>query len=255
VFGGIYRSFSPEYIAGEMKHLVKDFGARDIAFVDSTFTFTRERTLQVVKKVKEANLGVSWTCSVRADILDKSLLKEMKDSGCWRVRIGVESGSSEVLKFIKKGITRSQIRRAAIWAYELDLEPKAFFMLGHLNDTKETIAQTVDFALGLPLKDITVQINTPLKNTPQYELADRFGDWLTNDVSRSSFWEAVFIPKGLSYKELSQYHRKFYLRFYLRPQIWFRHIIKIRSFIDVIKYLRGTVVLAFMCYIWLKKKL
>ena len=165
VFKNIYRSFSPKYIVSEMSHLVKDFKARDIAFLDSTFTPSKSRVYEIVKEIKKANLNVTWTCSVRADILDEQLLKEMKLAGCWRVRIGVESGNNEVLNFIKKGITTNHARQVAKWAYELDLEPKAFFMVGHLIDTKETLEDTINFACSLPLKDITVQMNTPLKNT------------------------------------------------------------------------------------------
>jgi len=245
VFKNNYRSFSPEYIAAEMAHLVKEYKARDIAFVDSTFTPNRERVYAVIKKIKESDLDVTWTCSVRVDVLDEQLLRSMKEAGCWRVRLGIESGNEEVLKFIRKGVTRAQVRKVADWAYELDLEPKGFFMVGHLTDTKQTIQETIDFALSLPLKDITVQVNTPLKGTAQYDIMDKYGDILTKDVSCYNFWEPVFLPSGITQKELRHYYSEFYLRFYLRPRVWYRHLIKIRSIADIFKYLRGMKVIFF----------
>lgn len=254
VFKNAYRSFSPEYIVNEISHLVKEFKAQDIAFVDSTFTPSKDRVYGIIKEMKKSNLNASWTCSVRADILDRQLLKEMKDAGCWRVRIGIESGNEEVLKFIKKGITKYQITKVANWAFELDLEPKGFFMIGHLVDTKETIEETINFACSLPLKDITVQVNTPLKDTPQYQLIEKYGRLLTRDFSKYSFWQPVFLPQGLSVRELDYYYKKFYLKFYLRPKIWYRYIIKISSPFDIVKFFRGARIVFFFLIAWLKKK-
>jgi anaerobic magnesium-protoporphyrin IX monomethyl ester cyclase len=254
VFKNLYRSFSPEYIAGEMAHLVKNYGVKDIAFVDSTFTPGKDRVYGIISEIRKLNLDITWTCSVRADILDKELLREMKRAGCWRVRIGIESGNEDVLRFIKKGITKSQVKKAARWAYELDLEPKAFFMVGHLIDTKETIEESINFACGLPLKDITVQLNTPLKNTAQYDLCGKYGRFMTGDLSKYSFWQPVFTPHGLSDEDVRYYYRKFYLKFYLRPVIWYRHMVKIRTLNDVIKYLRGMKIIFFFLISCLKKK-
>ena len=170
VFGRSYRSFSPEYIVAEMEDLIKNFGARDIAFVDSCFTVDRERVESIVNEILKKGLKVSWTCTVRADVITKELLRKMRDAGCWRIRLGIESGNSEVLSFINKGITIKQIKNAANWAAEVGLQPKGFFSIGHLIDTKDTIEDSIKLAKSLPLKDITVQINTPLPNTPQYSL-------------------------------------------------------------------------------------
>jgi len=254
VFKNIYRSFSPRYIANEMSNLVKNFKAKDIAFLDSTFTPSQNRVYEIIKEIKKANLDVTWTCSVRADVLDEQLLKEMKEAGCWRVRIGIESGNSEVLNFIKKGITKHQAQKVANWAYQLDLEPKAFFMIGHLSDTKPTIEETINFACSLPIKDITVQMNTPLRNTPQYPLIEKYGRTVTCDFSDYTFFEPVFIPNTLTYEDLRYYYEKFYLKFYLRPRIWYWHIKKIRTFSDIVKYFKGIGIIMFFFISWLKER-
>ncbi len=254
VFKHAYRSFSPAYIVREMAHLAADFKARDIAFIDSTFTPDRDRVLRIVAAIQEAGLGVTWTCSARADVLDRDLLKKMKDAGCWRVRLGIESGNEEVLKFIKKGVTRSQVRQTAEAAYELDLAPKGFFMIGHLPDTRETIEETIAFACSLPLQDITVQMNTPLRNTPQYHILKDYGTLITGDASRYTFWEPVFLPRGMSRKELGFYYAKFYLTFYLRPVVIFRHLKSIRSISDIGKYARGLRILFCFLFSWLRER-
>ena len=149
VFGKQYRSFSPEYIVSEMEHLVHNFGAKDIAFLDSCFTVNKERVESTINAINKQNLDVGWTCTARVDVVTKELLKKMKAAGCWRVRLGIESGDDDVLQFINKGITTQQARNAAHWAADIGLQPKGFFMIGHLTDTKESIEKTIKFAKSL----------------------------------------------------------------------------------------------------------
>lgn len=255
VFKNIYRSFSPRYIVNEMSHLIKEFKVKDIAFVDSTFTPTKSRVYKIVREIKNANLNVTWTCSVRANVLDKQLLKEMKNTGCWRVRLGIESGNDEVLKFINKGITKYQVRKVTNWAYELDLEPKGFFIIGHLIDTKQTIEETINFACSLPLKDVTVQVNTPMPHTPQYRIYKNYGSLITRDYSEFSYWEPVFIPKDLTRDSLLKAYRRFYKSFYLRPIIFWRHLRCIYYWYNIIKYVRGLNLVFYLFFGKLKCKL
>lgn len=238
VFGAEYRSFSPHYIVSEMKYLVDHFGAKDIAFVDSTFTLSKERVGSITQEIRKSGLSVRWTCTVRANVVTKELLKKMKNAGCWRTRIGIESGNDQVLKFINKGITKQQVRDAVRWADELGLHPKGFFMIGHPVDTKETIEETIRFAKSLPLKDITVQINTPMLATQQYQMYREYGSLITEDLSDFSYWDPVFVPNGLSREYLLEAFRNFYRSFYLRPVIWWRHMLQIRHWYNIVRYVR-----------------
>ncbi len=239
VFGNRYRSFSAAYICREMESLIREYGARDIAFLDSTFTVSRERVESIVCEILKQKIRVKWTCTVRADIVTREMLAMMKQAGCWRVRIGIESGSEDVLGFIKKGITLEQVKKAVGWASELGLQPKGFFMIGHLPDTRETIQKTIRFARSLPLKDITVQINTPMPGTPQFDMADWYGSFSTSDFADYSYWQPVFIPHGLNRKALLKAYHFFYRSFYLRPSVLLRHICSIKTFSDLIKYLKS----------------
>lgn len=239
VFGYEHRSFSAEYIVDEMQHLKNEYNAKDIAFVDSTFFVNKEKIKKVVKEIKRRNLEISWTCSIRINLITKSILRQMKEAGCWRVRLGIESGNSKVLDFINKGITKNEVSKAARWANEIGLQPKGFFMIGHLIDNEKTINESISFAKSLPLKDITVQVNTPMKNTEQYEIYEKYGKLISNNLSDYSYWQPVFVPNELSQVKMMELHRKFYREFYLQPIIIWRHLITIRKLSDIRKYIRA----------------
>ena len=239
VFGKNYRAQSPQRIIREVEHVHSQYGIRDVAFVDSCFGPGPERLKKVVAGFKKHPLPVSWTCSIRCNAVTEEILREMREVGCWRVRVGIESGSDRVLKFIKKGITTADARRASTWASRVGLRPKAFFMIGHLIDNRQTIEETIRFARSLPFHDITVQINTPMFGTAQYDMASRYGHIDHARLSDLTYFEPVFIPQGMTKKELDYLFRKIYRSFYLRPITIWRHLKKIRRISDLRKYIRA----------------
>ena len=249
-----YRSHSPEYIVDEMEHLVRDFGIRDIAFVDSLFCANKKRVMAICNEIMARGLHkkVSWTCSSRVEIVDKELLQKMKDAGCWRTRFGIESGHDDVLDFISKGITQEKIKRAITAADEVGLRPKAFFMVGHMPDTRERILETIEFAKSIPLHDVTVQINTLLPETPQLDVwkkeGHKWGRLVNTTTDEKSFWEPTFVPWGLESEDLIELHRRFYREFYLRPATIKRHMGAMKTWRDVYKYMQAASLFSFLFF-------
>lgn len=249
-----YRSHSAKYIVDEMEELVDKYGAKDIAVVDSLFCANRKRVEAICDEIMARGLQsrLSWTCSSRVEVVDKPLLQKMKDAGCWRTRFGIESGHDTVLDFISKGITQEKIRKAVTAAHEVGLRPKAFFMVGHMPDTKETILETIRFAKSLPLHDVTVQINTLLPETPQLEIWNReghkWGRLVNTTTDEKSFWEPTFVPWGLEPEDIIELHRQFYREFYLRPVTLRRHLSAIKTPEDVMKYMEAAGLFTFLFF-------
>lgn len=239
VFGHRFRAFSPGRVVQEMHHLVERYRVRDIAFVDSTFTPTRERLQSVLDAMEADPPRVTWTCSCRANLLDEELLRRMRALGCWRIRIAIESGDDEILARIRKGITREQFADTVHTAARLGFQVKAFFMVGHIGESAASIERTIGFAESLPLADVTVQINTPLRGTPQYEICREHGTLLEGEADQASFFEPVFVPDGMTAEQLVAAQRAFYRRFYLRPEVLWRQLRTVRRPTDITKFLRA----------------
>jgi radical SAM superfamily enzyme YgiQ (UPF0313 family) len=249
-----YRSHSPEYVVDELEHLIRDFGLRDVAFVDSLFCANKRRVHAICDEMirRGVHKKVTWTCSSRVEVVDKPLLQKMKDAGCWRTRFGVESGHDDVLDFISKGITTEKVRKAITAAHEVGLRPKAFFMVGHMPDTRERILATIEFAKSIPLHDVTVQINTLLPETPQLDIwkkeGHKWGRVVNTSTDEKSFWEPTFVPWGMEADEVIELHRRFYREFYLRPVTIARHLEAINSWRDVAKYVQAASLFSFLFF-------
>ena len=226
VFGSLYRRRSAENVFEEIQMLRKQYGVREINFVDDTFLIHKQRIYTLFSLLKEANIRVSWTCrGGRIVDVDREYLSFLKDNGCWSIAFGIESGDEDILKLIKKNISLDKVRQVVNWCHELSIKTKGFFILGHPSETKETTDKTIRFALSLKLDDVVTTINTPIPGSMQYSQVSQYGSLDETNWSEYNYWRPVFIPDGLSQEYLLQKHKEFYSRFYLRPRILFRYFL------------------------------
>lgn len=101
--GPLVRKRSLESIEKELRILMKK-NYRAIYFDDSSFTYDRKRTLQIISLMKKLHKkhGVVWGFNSRVDLLDEEVLTKMKESGCAYMFAGVESLVPEVLMGMNK---------------------------------------------------------------------------------------------------------------------------------------------------------
>ena len=218
VFGASCHAFSANYVLGMIRHLVEHFGVREISFEDDTFITFKKRLVTICQGMIDLKMNISWTCLGRVNGVDKETLELMRRAGCWQISFGIESGCQEILATIHKNVTLEQIQKAVCLCREIGILSKGFFMVGHPGETSETLSRTLDFALKLPLDDISVTMLTPFPGTEIYERAAEFGEF-DSDWSKMNLLNTVFIPHGLTREDLEQYQRKMRQQFYLRPQI------------------------------------
>ena len=81
-----------ERVLADFELAVNHWGLRGLAVKDDTFTVNRQRALAICHGIVERNLNFLWSCDSRIDTLDDELLRAMRQAGCQRISVGVESG-------------------------------------------------------------------------------------------------------------------------------------------------------------------
>jgi radical SAM superfamily enzyme YgiQ (UPF0313 family) len=229
-----------------MEELVKKHGAREIKFFDDTFTLLEERVGEICEEIIKRKINVPWSCLTRVDRVSRDLLKLMKRAGCWQVVYGLESGSPEILKKIKKGTTIEEAWNAVKWSQDAKLSVRATFVLGLPGETEATIKQTVEFAKELNLDFVTFFTLVLYPGNELYEVAKREGEILHDDYTQyTSIIDAEetrlhFIPKGMTEEELKKAIFNAYKKYYLRPRYVLKELFSIRSFTDILRYWSGV---------------
>jgi len=218
---------SPENIVNEIEYLVKTYKIKEIHFEDDNLTLKRDHTERLCRLIIERSLKISWACpnGIRADKVDKELIKLMKRSGCYYFSFGVESASLEILKNIKKKISLDVIEKSINIANREGISTQGFFVFGLPGETKETIEQTIEFAGKTKLSRAQFAI---LDVLPGSELWDTLKGEFEPNWAKNSYKEPEWIPQGLTKQDLLDAQSRAMRKFYFRPRIFFRLIRHLR---------------------------
>lgn len=250
VTGSRYRARSPENVVAEIEHLVRDYGIKEIIMHDDIFTLDSTRTEGICDLLIGKGLDVTWKCETRVDRVDKGLLSKMKAAGCTNISYGVESGNQRILDNLRKRITLDQIRKAFRWTHEAGIGTLAYMIIGSPGETKETIEETIRFAIELDPDYVQFSIMTPFPNTDLFRLGERTGMLKKKAWDGYLFFgkgaEPVFVPEGLTAVDLKKALSEAYKRFYLRPAYVWKMARKTRDlatlkvrFVAALNILRG----------------
>ena len=218
--GHRYRVRSADNVAAEMAHMKRLFPqVKEFFFDDDTFAANLPRARAIARKL--ASLGVTWSCNSRAN-LDFDTIQSFKDSGLRLFLVGYESGSDQILRNIKKGVTTDEMRRFTRACHQAGVVVHGAFILGLPVETRETIEQTIRLAQELDLFSIQVSLAAPYPGTELFEQARLngwFGRELKSDlVEADGFQQCALEYPGITKEEIFESVDRFYRAYYLRPK-------------------------------------
>ncbi len=244
IWGGACRFRSALNVVEEIELAVRNFGIREIYFCDDTFTLKRKRVIEFCEELLRRNLKVGWKCCARVDTVDREILRLMKRAGCFLITFGAESGSDEMLRRIKKGITTDQIRNAFQLAREEKIQRGAFFMLNIPGDTIETTEATISFSREIKPDFLHFEFIKPFPGIPmRQEIEENPRCTINHDLWNS--WEdftvgnkLFFTQEGLSEEYLRDAYNHAVKDFYLRPGYILKSFGRLKSWAQFDSYFK-----------------
>jgi len=164
--GRKFRSRSPENVLTEIEHWYEQ-DWKNFEFQDDNFTCDMNRAKNICDLIVRKNLAIKWSLpnGVRADKLDIELLEKMRESGCFRIALGVESANNEVLRKTKKGIKVEQFAETIKMIKEVGMELVGFFIIGLPTETYERFMESVEFARRMPFDQVSFWNMIPYPGT------------------------------------------------------------------------------------------
>jgi anaerobic magnesium-protoporphyrin IX monomethyl ester cyclase len=152
VYGRKWVGLEPTRMAMRLGELWDRYHFDDVNFQDETF-FTRANRIQAfADRVVDTGLKITWAATMRADQgvrLPDSVWARCKQSGLRRLLVGVESGSDEMLRRIKKDIRIEQVFHTANTMLKYDIAGHFPFIVGFPDESDASIQATLDCAKRL----------------------------------------------------------------------------------------------------------
>ncbi|MCW4030099.1 MAG: cobalamin-dependent protein [Candidatus Bathyarchaeota archaeon] len=222
MFGRGYRWRSAKNVVDEMQLVHDKYGVDQVTFYDDAFSVDRNRVLKICEELHTRKLNMMWDCGTRVDMVDRELLKTMKDAGCIAVWMGVESGSEAILGAMHKKIKLDQTLDSFKTAQQVGLMTIANVVLGFPGETEETAKATINFVKKVNPDDVGFYVATPYPGTPMYEQVIKNGWLRVTDFDKFDTAGPTFETPQLSMEKLAELRYKAYQQFYLRPGYVFK---------------------------------
>ncbi|MBU1964743.1 MAG: radical SAM protein, partial [Proteobacteria bacterium] len=202
--GNRVRLRNPLLVVDEIEEILS-YGIDRINVADDLFVSSRGKVKDVCDEIIRRGLRFGWSAFARVNTVDLETLKLMREAGCDSVSFGVESGNPEILKLIRKGITRDQVRHAVSLCREAGIIAHTSFIVGLPGETCETLRETAEFAAGLGSL-YGYHFLTPFPGTTVREEVKKYDlEILTDDWTRYDANSAIVRTSALSPEEMNRF--------------------------------------------------
>jgi radical SAM superfamily enzyme YgiQ (UPF0313 family) len=159
------RYYTKDYMRNFLGYLLKRFPFKSIYFDDDTFNLGNKHTLEMCEVMAE--IGLPWSAMCRADTIPIETWKIMKDSGCFGVKLGFESGNQYVVDHIvNKHLDLEEGKRVVRHLKEIGMSVHGTFTVGLPGETAEQRQDTIRFIQSLPFDSHQLSGTAEIEGTP-----------------------------------------------------------------------------------------
>lgn len=159
------RHYTADYMEAFLKEIVARYKYKSIYFDDDTFNLGNSHVLGMCEVMKR--IGLPWSAMCRADTIKQETWGVMRESGCFGVKLGFESGSQEVVdKIVNKHLDLTAARELVFELKRLGMTVHGTFTYGLPGETPEQMKQTREFARSMPLDSLQESGTAEIEGTP-----------------------------------------------------------------------------------------
>jgi len=203
-----YRLRSADNIFQELKHIYTNH-SKTILFTDDNLMASPKLLFELKERMQQELPLLNWRCQSRVDTLTPEKLAVCKETGCWDIKLGVESGSDRILDYLNKRITVSEILKTCNMIVESGIQFSANFMFGFPEETWEDMQKTLDLIKKIPANSLAVSKFIPLPGTKLYDDVVKdgaFREQPTKYEHLDLFSRYYHYPKYVSRERLDEFY-------------------------------------------------
>ncbi len=212
----VYRDF--DGVFAEIEEMMGKYHIEHFVLEDDLFTVDTRRVYEFCDRIEKKGLKFNWQFQARPNLVkNKEMFKRMVSAGAKVVNLGIESGNAEVLK-ANKSMDISIISNTVDILKSVGLLVYAGFIIGFPEDTIHSVWDTITFPDRLDIYSPGFQLMIPFPKTDVREKALKEGGILTNDYSKYSTYNVVYVPPALQGYNLLEIRKFAFAYFHTRSR-------------------------------------
>lgn len=248
----VFRGRAIDNILEEIK-LRLNQGYKEIFFYDDTFNINLVRITDFCHKILAANIKFFWSFRGRVNTVTFAMLKLAKRAGCERIHFGIETGTDEGLRALKKDITVEQIKNVLSWCRQLKIKTIADFIIGlPFEKSKEDVIKNIERLVDFSPDYAQFNVLQPLPGTEIYKSGIEQGiidqaKWEDFVKSPRIDFQPPLWTEYLGRGELANLYSYAYRKFYLNPNTILRNIFPLTTMSEFNRILKGGIKILLKC--------
>jgi radical SAM superfamily enzyme YgiQ (UPF0313 family) len=223
-----------------------DLGYDEVHFYDDLFNITPERVTGFSEEILRRGYRFTWDFRGRVNSVTWESLVQAKAAGCRMISFGVETGSDEGLRQLKKNSSIAQVRQVFQWCRSLGIMTIADFMIGlPFEKTAIDVRRNIDFMLEIDPDYAQVAILSLFPNTELFAEAAQRGlirpeRWQEFALAPAPDFYVDHWEEFLPVAEMIRLQKEAYRRFYLRPRYIWRNLLSTCTWHEFTSKLQGA---------------
>ncbi len=244
-----YRQRSHKLVVDEIEECLA-MGYTEFRFYDDLFNINEKKILEFCDELDSRGLKITWDFRGRVNTVTRESLIRAKATGLRMIAFGVETGTDEGLKILRKGTTTEKIRKAFKWCRELGILTVADYIIGQPFERNPfDIKRSVDFLIGLDPDYAQISVLKLYPNTEMYDNAVAqgvvpAGRWQEFAKNPTDDFIVDHWDEFMDLKTLVKQQKQAYRRFYFRPKYVLRNVLQTRSMVEFSSKVGGVMKLA-----------
>ena len=183
--GRVVRRRSVDHVMKELR-ILKDEGCRFIRFMDDVFTVSADWIREFSERYRR-EIGLPFSCLSRANMLTEDMVRWLKEAGCHRILIGIETGNDYLRdEVLKRKMTRQHIVNAARMIREAGIVLTTANILDIPGGSLEADWETVDLNIEVRPHYASASLLQAFPGTEIHAMADEMGLLWEDHVARIS---------------------------------------------------------------------
>lgn len=183
---GKYSIRKVESVIKELLELETKYNAREVFFADDIFFTNRKNIIKFCYLYKQFGLHLKWVAQLRVDIINEEIVTLMKNSGCYKICFGIESGSQEILDNANKKINLNQVEKAISETKKVGITARTWWIVGLPGSYTEQL-KSVELMLKTRPNEISIHQFIPFPGTEYYNFPEKYGIAIKDKYNFSSF--------------------------------------------------------------------
>jgi radical SAM superfamily enzyme YgiQ (UPF0313 family) len=186
----------------EIRTFLRAYKVNHIGFDDDSFTKKRGWLREFCDKYAASKEFPPFACNTRPELFDEETASLLEKAGCYRVNIGIESGSEDLRKrVLNRNMTDKDIIRSFELAKKHRFLTHSFNIIGFPKETKRDFDKTIELNRKVQPDYLQLSMFYPYPGTPLGDMARENGYVSDKDIY-SYFQDTIMELPGFSRRQI-----------------------------------------------------